>query len=1094
MTGNIVGEPIVEAIDKQIDYRQQIYGAGYIPGTQNLQRTPEVQNYLNNRNSWIKMASGVSLSGSAAIEKTTALSSNESNYLSNKDIEAMQGEGLAKNLVLFNSTQKLDSTKNSYIKRSGAINSYDFLDNSNKMYGGLGSSQRGLQPVPGIIDMSVECLNRGSIRKATIKLKAYNKFQFGLIELLYLRLGYSVMLEWGWDKYIDEITPSDNAITPPTVKIKDMESTIIENQWFDGKNYSQTDMINLVLANEERFKGNYGGFFGKVSNFSWTLNTDNTYDITLNLITMGSVIESLNIKIPSINLDNDQILEIKKNLNTELGLELNTEKKIEESDNIILSNVGSDRLSQWISTTILTRYDDISNPKRKENKNYILAPDLTRYGKTKKQIPKESQYFVRFETFLSFLSTMLVCNVINGKKEDKELGFELDSELSRCNYETNLVPLNPNKVVFSVLIGEDVNKRLKRYNRFIQDGVVTTPFDFMNKNMAEFATKEDGVIYGKLLNCYLNLTFIQQSFIDAQNNKEEVGLFEFLQKICDGINESTGNCTDLEVILKKDKTVVIIDQNQIKGGDKLIKNYKEKTEINIYGYEPQGSSTFVKDFKFQTKITPNLMNMVTIGATASDEKDINAIPFKTWNKGLVNRFGRGQKYEEEFLTDREKDDKLNTDFKKAFAAAIKDDKADYNIGNGYEFKYGEISIKNVWAEGISWTSNRNDDFKNKALLSAGLNKYKEERNKFNKIREIGNPNSNILINKAETDQNYMVYLSRAFGGPSGQMEVITGQDAGVSKTTKIRQITTIPLNTLYFKWDNDDFIQQGKNSFKKYLSNINKAEAEASIPVISGTGFIPLELNITMDGLSGVKIYNRLKIKTKFLPSSYPKALKFIVKGVNHKVSGNVWDTNISTISVPVSINPPIQSTNTTSTTNITQSTSTTNVTPTYRTNLVLNPPTNTARKIAEAYLGRTMSDEEWNNLVAATAAESSNNEKERAYVMAVMINRLRNKLRSNQNSSIFDVLTAKNQFQAVTGTSANNRQPSPNFINATQTTANAIFKGVEKYLAGVPKDFRYFTAALDSAYGPGTNITFRDNMIANGGVTIGGTVFGRVV
>ena len=63
-----------------------------------------------------------------------------------------------------------------------------------------------------------------------------------------------------------------------------------------------------------------------------------------------------------------------------------------------------------------------------------------------------------------------------------------------------------------------------------------------------------------------------------------------------------------------------------------------------------------------------------------------------------------------------------------------------------------------------------------------------------------------------------------------------------------------------------------------------------------------------MDGLSGIKIYNRLKINTKFLPSSYPRALKFIVKGVNHKVSNNVWNTNISTISVPISANEPPKS------------------------------------------------------------------------------------------------------------------------------------------------------------------------------------------
>lgn len=1098
MTGNIVGEPIVEAIDKQIDYRQQIHGAGYIPGTQNLQRTPEVQNYLNNRNSWIKMASGVSLSGSAAVEKIKALSSDESNYLSNDDETAMQGEGLAKGLVLFNGTQKFNTAeitdkdgnvttpKNSYTKRSGAINSYDFLNNSNKMYGGLGSSQRGLQPVPGIIDMSVECLNRGSIRKATVTLKAYNKFQFGLIELLYLRLGYSVMLEWGWDKYIDEITPGKNAITPPIVKIKEMESTIIENQWFDGKDYSQTNMINLVLANEERFKGNYGGFFGKVSNFSWTLNADNTYDITLNLITMGSVIESLNIKIPTTSVDKNSLKQIRSKLSKKL--DLNTD----DSDNTILSNVGSDKLSQWISTTILNF--EVIKGNYIKTLDYILGEDLIGVEKAneapyktlwRNNIPLESKYFVRFETFLSKLQELAIVNIINGStSNDSELSFEIDPEVVRCNYETNLVPLNANKVIFSVLMEDEFLKKINDVS-----GISSRPIEDMNANMAKFATKEDGVIYGKLLNCYLNLTFIQQAFVDSQNNKEEVGLFEFLQKICDGINESTGNCTDLEVVLKKDKTVVIIDQNQIKGGDKLIKNYVEKTAINIYGYEPQGSSSFVKDFKFQTKITPNLMNMVTIGSTASDEKDINAIPFKKWNKGLVNRFGQSQEYNQEVLTNQEKTDKSNEEFKKAFSEAIEDNEASYKSGFGYKFKYGEIYLSDIWAEGVSFLpGNRPTDAKNEGLLSVALNQYKRKLKSYNKKYQIGDPNSKILTNSAEAENNYLIYLTSAFGGNSG-FSLLKSNTA--TKTIYQVQQSKLRQNGMFFKWDNNDFIQQGKNSFKKYLSNINKKEAEASTPIISGTGFIPLELSITMDGLSGVKIYNRLKINTKFLPSSYPENLKFIVKGVNHKVSNNVWDTNISTISVPVSITPPTKkiifsgsyADYLTSDIFITGN-------DLYRTNLILNPPTNKARQIAEAYLGRVMTDEEWYNLVAATAAEASANEEERAYVMAVMINRARSK-------DIFSILTAKNQFQAVTGTNANKRQPSPNFTNATQTTANAIFKGVEKYLAEVPKNFKYFTAAADAAYGPGTDISFRNNMLAKGGKTIGGkngTVFGTII
>ena len=285
MNGNIIGEPVGQIIDDQINFRQQIHGAGYIPGTQNLQRTPEVQNYLNNRNAWIKMASGVSLSGSAAVDKLKTISSNEGNYLTGPEIANIQGQGLAENIVLFNSTQRFDNVSDSYVKRSGVREGNTLKGSIDKMYGGLGSNQRGLQPVPGITDISIECLNRGSIRKATVKLKAYNKFQFGVIELLYLRLGYLMMLEWGWDKYINKITPGDNATTPPIVEIKEMESTIIENQWFDGNSYTQSEMINLVSAYQNKYAGNYGGFFGKVSNFQWTLNSDNTYDITINLST-----------------------------------------------------------------------------------------------------------------------------------------------------------------------------------------------------------------------------------------------------------------------------------------------------------------------------------------------------------------------------------------------------------------------------------------------------------------------------------------------------------------------------------------------------------------------------------------------------------------------------------------------------------------------------------------------------------------------------------------------------------------------------------------------------------------------------------------
>ena len=918
MKGNIIGEPIAQSIDTQIDLRQKLHGSGYINGTQNIQRTPEVSNYLNNRNAWIKMASGIDLSGSAAIEKLDNISSDDGEYITDQEKLNIQGSGLAENMVLFNTTQRFDTKSKSYVKRSGVRESNTLAGSIDKMYGGLGSNQRGLQPVPGITDISIECLNRGSIRKATVNIKAYNKFQFGLIELLYLRLGYMVMLEWGWDKYVSNITKSPNATTSPKINIEEMESTIIENQWFDGNSYSQSDILNLVNSNEERFQGNYGGFFGKVSNFQWKLNSDNTYDITLNLITLGSVIESLNVKVPVPALSKQDLEERKKALAKQiLEEDKQSETDIADSDNIILTNVGSDALSQWVSDTIIN-WDAVSS-KGARNKNYIFAPNLTgivigdkkTYMTTwKKNIPKESRFFVRFEEFLNVLQNKAIVNVINGPKtSDSELEFELDTDNVRCNYETNLVPLNANKVIFSVLIEDAIKKDIYKNSQQNQSINRGRPFNYINAQLAPFATKEGDIIFGKLLNCYLNLTFLQQSFEDSKTDKDEVLLFKFLTTICEGINESTGNVTNLEVIIKNDKTLVIIDQSSIKGGDKLIESdASNSTPIIIYGYNPKGSSNFVKDFSFQTKITPDLANMVTIGATASDDKTVNAIPFKKWNEGLVNRFGKNQKYQKSNSTDTKKEAKgSDEDFKNAFSRAIKDETAKYTNGNGYTYTYGGVIVKHIWASGISWNSDRNIDSKNSKLLATGLNKYKAALKVYNEEWEIGDPNSTLLKDQNATEGNYRIYLAKGFGGDSGySIGSTTNPDAGnnVSKT----KLKFLRENGLYFSWDNTDFINQGKNAWKNYLSRKNKLSLASTTPVISGGEFIPLELAITMDGLSGIKIFNKLEIDTKFLPSSYPKTLNFIVKGVNHKISNNTWETNVTTISVPVSVNPPSQS------------------------------------------------------------------------------------------------------------------------------------------------------------------------------------------
>jgi hypothetical protein len=64
-------------------------------------------------------------------------------------------------------------------------------------------------------------------------------------------------------------------------------------------------------------------------------------------------------------------------------------------------------------------------------------------------------------------------------------------------------------------------------------------------------------------------------------------------------------------------------------------------------------------------------------------------------------------------------------------------------------------------------------------------------------------------------------------------------------------------------------------------------------------GFVPFKLGITMDGISGIKIYNKLNVDSSFLPVRYGDTLNFIITGVNHRLQNNDWETILETIVMP---------------------------------------------------------------------------------------------------------------------------------------------------------------------------------------------------
>jgi hypothetical protein len=279
----LVGEPIPEYVQSQIQVRQAAYGSGSLLESP---RTDEILLLQNSNNAFIKMASGVSVSK----EKLIKMGFDTSN------VEKLEGMGLAKNYVLFGGTSQMTKDENG----DGILQQKtDFLgDNGAYSF----DNDFGIVPMPGIESLDVKALNRGSLKKATVKLTAQTRNQLAILDVLYMRLGYTVLLEWGNSIYMASSKDDDRKIA--VGRLQKMYTSIIEDNdlffnssWASHKSYS--DITSQIAKVRELYNGNYDALLGKVSNFNWSFNPDGSYSIELTIISLGDVIESLKTNVPA---------------------------------------------------------------------------------------------------------------------------------------------------------------------------------------------------------------------------------------------------------------------------------------------------------------------------------------------------------------------------------------------------------------------------------------------------------------------------------------------------------------------------------------------------------------------------------------------------------------------------------------------------------------------------------------------------------------------------------------------------------------------------------------------------------------------------
>jgi hypothetical protein len=53
-----------------------------------------------------------------------------------------------------------------------------------------------------------------------------------------------------------------------------------------------------------------------------------------------------------------------------------------------------------------------------------------------------------------------------------------------------------------------------------------------------------------------------------------------------------------------------------------------------------------------------------------------------------------------------------------------------------------------------------------------------------------------------------------------------------------------------------------------------------------------------MDGLGGMKIYQKFNVDTNFMPSNYPSNIEFLIKNIQHTIKDNKWITKLESFCV----------------------------------------------------------------------------------------------------------------------------------------------------------------------------------------------------
>jgi hypothetical protein len=778
--------------------------------------------YTTTKNSWIKLQSFV--------EYDSQIFKN-GKWISDG---RYKGDQLAKKYILEGGTLYNGTSLREGVDRANGIYGSDIDRVSSDPNNSLIDRSYGIRPMPGIIAANVMNISAyGSLREATVRFYAWDRHQLEELEVLFMRPGYTCLLEWGWSTYLDHDDFGSNGINtyPNNINIRNDFFRQTIDVFTPGFDYNEESIYSTIDKNISKYKGNYDAMLGFVKNFSWQLMPNGGFECSTTLISRGEVLQTIkassnpNIIVGSsdqlintvtaasqLNQPESPVISYFEKIFLNLIGYINTSEITEKTGQLNPTAGQVDQQGQPIIATA-EQIQSIKDKNREVGQSVIenvKGTKLKRFEKGKIEnitgfdIVKEGFVlklcdggingsaieYMSFDTFIAILNTFFVLKVEETEAPIVSIVLPNDtpflvSEDTVSVDPTTCLIYNPNA---TFVTGETNGFKPELLIEFAADASGTYKATYADIPIITNDSGKKNI--GSIGKIYISL----QRVIDIYRgiySSDGVSILELLKKLLDDINLALGGLNNFQLYTTKN-IVQIIDAHYLE--DKTNDNGGKDNKFTL---DLIGLKSVCRDVKINSRIFSEQSSMIGIGAAASGTNNIGDIYSSTqtaFNKGLRDKVVNRVRY--------------------------------------------------------------------------GVDKFGEKTEK-------------VIVNGKEvsftTDSNYYYTIAENVLSLRNHLKF------KVLGTTDIRptfKVTRIPQSS---------DIVNASSLLKTAHFQINGEDVDYK-------ALIPFELEITLDGISGFITGQIFRIEKNILPREYHnKNFGFIITKLSHSLQNNDWVTTVTT-------------------------------------------------------------------------------------------------------------------------------------------------------------------------------------------------------